>query len=195
MQPAKVTGSAQPAMAPLTAPSPADMAESAKGAPASQMSEPTPARAKMPADQGKAAASLAVPAKPAEDAASRRSSGAGAASNEDAKAGRELEERLTNQPRAFSKAGRPSAAGQQAPTQIAAPQAMQQEAQTWSAQSTSIAQAGLLLWNPLVVTGEDGRAEIQFKLPDTATKCRVIVDAHANGRLGSVQFSVPAKSP
>lgn len=42
-----------------------------------------------------------------------------------------------------------------------------------------------VLWNPLIVTDEGGRARFQFDLPDTITSFRVMADGHADGRLGS----------
>ena len=40
-------------------------------------------------------------------------------------------------------------------------------------------------WEPLVLTDDQGRATLQFRLPDTATTYRVLVDGHAQGRIGS----------
>jgi uncharacterized protein YfaS (alpha-2-macroglobulin family) len=40
-------------------------------------------------------------------------------------------------------------------------------------------------WEPLLLTDAQGRATLQFRLPDTATTYRVLVDGHAQGRIGS----------
>jgi hypothetical protein len=40
-------------------------------------------------------------------------------------------------------------------------------------------------WEPLVLTDAQGRATLQFRLPDTATTYRMLVDGHAQGRIGS----------
>ncbi len=40
-------------------------------------------------------------------------------------------------------------------------------------------------WEPLLLTDAQGRATLQFRLPETATTYRVLVDGHAQGRIGS----------
>jgi hypothetical protein len=40
-------------------------------------------------------------------------------------------------------------------------------------------------WEPFLLTDAQGRATLQFRLPDTATTYRVLVDGHAQGRIGS----------
>lgn len=61
-----------------------------------------------------------------------------------------------------------------------------------------------LYWNPLLVTDEDGRAEIKFDLSDSVTTFRVAVDAHSQqGRVGAgggeiisrIPFSIEPKLP
>ena len=52
---------------------------------------------------------------------------------------------------------------------------------------------GTLYWQPLLVTGDDGKATIRFLLPESVTSFRVIVDAHTDdGRLGSASQSFHA---
>jgi hypothetical protein len=41
-----------------------------------------------------------------------------------------------------------------------------------------------LYWNPLLITGPDGKASISFKLPDAASTFGVTIDAHGDGRIG-----------
>ena len=51
--------------------------------------------------------------------------------------------------------------------------------------------AETLYWNPLLITGSDGKATIEFDLCDAVAKFRVLVDAHVcdpakgEGRIGS----------
>ncbi|NLF73385.1 MAG: hypothetical protein GX575_30475 [Candidatus Anammoximicrobium sp.] len=45
--------------------------------------------------------------------------------------------------------------------------------------------AETLLWEPLLETDAQGRATLEFTLPDAATTYRVLVDGHAAGRIGS----------
>lgn len=40
-------------------------------------------------------------------------------------------------------------------------------------------------WEPLLLTDAQGRTTLQFRLPDTATTYRVLVDGHSQGRIGS----------
>ncbi|MCU0871867.1 MAG: hypothetical protein MUE50_05935, partial [Pirellulaceae bacterium] len=40
-------------------------------------------------------------------------------------------------------------------------------------------------WEPLLLTDSQGRATLEFRLPSTATTYRVLVDGHAQGRIGS----------
>jgi hypothetical protein len=40
-------------------------------------------------------------------------------------------------------------------------------------------------WEPLLLTDAQGRATIQFRLSDAATTYRVLVDGHAQGRIGT----------
>jgi len=42
-----------------------------------------------------------------------------------------------------------------------------------------------LFWEPLLETDARGQAAVKFKLPDTATTYRVLIDGHAAGRIGS----------
>jgi hypothetical protein len=52
-----------------------------------------------------------------------------------------------------------------------------------------------LVWQPRVVTQADGRADIRFTLPENILGYRVLIDAHADGRIGSqrCEFRVPAR--
>jgi uncharacterized protein YfaS (alpha-2-macroglobulin family) len=51
-----------------------------------------------------------------------------------------------------------------------------------------------VLWRPLVVTDEQGRATFEFQLPDTATQFRIIADAHTTeGRLGTAEQAIVAE--
>ena len=47
------------------------------------------------------------------------------------------------------------------------------------------ASAETVCWEPLLVTDAEGRASLRFRLPETATTYRVLVDGHAQGRIGS----------
>jgi hypothetical protein len=40
-------------------------------------------------------------------------------------------------------------------------------------------------WNPLLIADGDGKASVQFSLGDTETTYRVLVNGHADGRIGS----------
>jgi len=40
-------------------------------------------------------------------------------------------------------------------------------------------------WEPLLLTDAQGRATLQFRLSDAATTYRVLVDGHAQGRIGT----------
>jgi hypothetical protein len=42
-----------------------------------------------------------------------------------------------------------------------------------------------VVWEPLLLTDAQGRATIQFTLPNATTTYRVLVDGHASGRIGS----------
>ena len=61
--------------------------------------------------------------------------------------------------------------------------------------------AETLYWNPLLITGSDGKATIKFDLSDAVAKFRVLVDAHAHlaaageGRIGSGSGEVVAQLP
>ncbi|MDY0166340.1 MAG: hypothetical protein RBS80_07340 [Thermoguttaceae bacterium] len=50
---------------------------------------------------------------------------------------------------------------------------------------------GTLFWNPLLMVGEDGRAEIQFHLPDATEEICLRIEAHGAGRVGAVQTCPP----
>ena len=58
-----------------------------------------------------------------------------------------------------------------------------------------------MYWNPLLITGSDGKATIKFDLSDAVAKFRVLVDAHAHttaageGRIGSGSGEVVAQLP
>lgn len=47
------------------------------------------------------------------------------------------------------------------------------------------ASAATVYWEPLLVTDAEGRASIRFRLPETPTTYRVLVDGHGQGRIGS----------
>jgi hypothetical protein len=109
-------------------------------------------------------------------------------------------ERLSANRPAALKAGRGLEVDQRESAQFYGARQSQQWEQPNSQQAQRSVQApevetGVLLWNPLLVTGEDGRAELHFDLPADATKYRIVVDAYAAGRLGSVQVDVPSQSP
>jgi len=53
--------------------------------------------------------------------------------------------------------------------------------------------APTVFWRPVLVTGADGRANVTFTLPDSVTTFRVLVDAHADGRIGSARGKVVAR--
>ena len=56
--------------------------------------------------------------------------------------------------------------------------------------------AETLAWQPLLATDAEGRASLQFALPDRAATYRVLVDAHAQGgRLGFGRGEVVARPP
>jgi hypothetical protein len=48
-------------------------------------------------------------------------------------------------------------------------------------------------WEPLLLTDAQGRATLQFRLPDTATTYRVLIDGHAQGRIGSYLGRIAVK--
>lgn len=55
-----------------------------------------------------------------------------------------------------------------------------------------------LFWEPLLETDARGQAGLKFKLPDTATTYRVLIDGHAAGRIGSYSGRIvvqPAAAP
>jgi len=55
-----------------------------------------------------------------------------------------------------------------------------------------------LFWEPLLETDARGQAGLKFKLPDTATTYRVLIDGHAAGRIGSYLGRIvvqPAAAP
>jgi hypothetical protein len=52
----------------------------------------------------------------------------------------------------------------------------------------------LLYWNPLLVTGRDGRGKIGLDLPNGAHGYRILVEAHGEGRLGSAAIPLVPKS-
>jgi len=43
-----------------------------------------------------------------------------------------------------------------------------------------------LLWRPLLIAGPDGKASVSFKFPEGIASFRVTVDAHGDGRIGSL---------
>lgn len=51
-----------------------------------------------------------------------------------------------------------------------------------------------LFWNPRLVTDTSGKAKIRFQLPPQAGKYRVLVDAHADGRLGQAETVIVSQS-
>jgi hypothetical protein len=51
-----------------------------------------------------------------------------------------------------------------------------------------------LFWNPLMVAGADGRIDIEFDLPRAASKYRVLVEGHVDGRLGSGSAALDVSS-
>jgi hypothetical protein len=52
--------------------------------------------------------------------------------------------------------------------------------------------SGTLYWSPIVNTGKDGRATIEFDLSEAPPGIRLLIDGHAPGRLGSMdQVVVP----
>ena len=56
--------------------------------------------------------------------------------------------------------------------------------------------AQVLYWNPMKTAGADGRVQISFDLPDSATTFHVLVDAHGDGRIGCGRLEIisrPAK--
>lgn len=61
--------------------------------------------------------------------------------------------------------------------------------------------AETLYWNPLLITGADGKTTIKFDLSDAVAKFRVLIDAHATsaaqgeGRIGTGSSEVVAKLP
>jgi hypothetical protein len=52
-----------------------------------------------------------------------------------------------------------------------------------------------LLWQPLLLTGRDGRARLEFKLPDAAATFRLRVDVHGDGRVGSAVVAIQSRRP
>ncbi len=71
-------------------------------------------------------------------------------------------------------------------TQPIRPNGMERTARTGSAMT--------LFWNPMLITGADGKASVSFRLPETPGRYRVLVDACDGGRLGSerAEIIVPA---
>lgn len=57
-------------------------------------------------------------------------------------------------------------------------------------QQTAAGRIETLLWKPLLVTGEDGRAGIEFTIPDWAADVHLFADAHADGRVGAVEHVI-----
>jgi hypothetical protein len=52
-----------------------------------------------------------------------------------------------------------------------------------------------LFWHPLLITDAQGRATVEFDLPDSATTFRMQVDGHtANGRIGSATATIQTTS-
>jgi hypothetical protein len=53
---------------------------------------------------------------------------------------------------------------------------------------------GPLYWNPALPTDEQGRVQVRFRLSDSGSTFRVLVDAHARsgGRIGSVSEQIPS---
>jgi hypothetical protein len=49
----------------------------------------------------------------------------------------------------------------------------------------------VLFWNPMLMTGADGKASLHFDLSDAATTFRVRVDAQGKGRIGAGQAGIP----
>ncbi len=54
---------------------------------------------------------------------------------------------------------------------------------------------GLLFWDPFVVVGDDGLAEVHFDLPDSTSAICLRADAHNAGRLGTLCTCPPATDP
>jgi len=52
-----------------------------------------------------------------------------------------------------------------------------------------------LYWQPLLLTDAAGQTSIQFTLPDVVTTFRVLVDGHADGRIGSADGQVVSRTP
>ena len=50
-------------------------------------------------------------------------------------------------------------------------------------------------WNPLLITGPDGKATISFELSDVAGTFRVTVDAQGDGRIGSGRAEIVSGKP
>jgi uncharacterized protein YfaS (alpha-2-macroglobulin family) len=48
-----------------------------------------------------------------------------------------------------------------------------------------VASQETVCWEPLLMTDAQGQATIQFRLPEAAATYRVLVDGHAQGRIGS----------
>jgi hypothetical protein len=48
-------------------------------------------------------------------------------------------------------------------------------------------------WNPLLIAGPDGKATIRFKLPDVSSTFRLTVDAHDEGRVGTVETAIVSR--
>ena len=55
--------------------------------------------------------------------------------------------------------------------------------------------AETLFWNPLLIAGPNGKASISFKLSETATTFRVLIDAQGDGRTGSGQVELISRTP
>jgi hypothetical protein len=50
-----------------------------------------------------------------------------------------------------------------------------------------------VFWGPLLIADENGRAQVQFSLPDVEATYRVLVNGHLAGRLGSYLDQIVAK--
>lgn len=53
----------------------------------------------------------------------------------------------------------------------------------------------VLFWSPLLRTGENGEATVEFELPASLAQVRVVVDAHGGGRIGSTARTIALKLP
>jgi hypothetical protein len=55
-------------------------------------------------------------------------------------------------------------------------------------------QVKMEFWEPYVVTDESGEATITFTLADVDTKYHIRIDAHSDGRIGSIQGEIVIRS-